>query len=53
VHAPGAGRDGDPEREWSETMSIIISRDKNLLYPPFAEQLRYFERRLGAAEHRD
>jgi len=30
-------------------MSIIISRDKNLLYPPFAEQLRYFESRLAAA----
>ncbi len=30
-------------------MSIITSRDKNLLYPPFAEQLRYFESRLAAA----
>jgi peptidoglycan LD-endopeptidase CwlK len=31
-------------------MSIIISRDKNLLYPHFAEQLRYFESRLAAAK---
>jgi peptidoglycan LD-endopeptidase CwlK len=31
-------------------MSIIISRDKNLLYPPFAEQLKYFESRLAAAK---
>jgi peptidoglycan LD-endopeptidase CwlK len=31
-------------------MSIIISRDKSLLYPPFAEQLRYFESRLAAAK---
>jgi peptidoglycan LD-endopeptidase CwlK len=31
-------------------MSIIISRDKSLLYPPFAEQLRDFESRLGAAK---
>jgi peptidoglycan LD-endopeptidase CwlK len=27
-------------------MNIIISRDKKLLYPPFAEQLRDFESRL-------
>jgi peptidoglycan LD-endopeptidase CwlK len=31
-------------------MSIIISRDKSLLYPPFAEQLRDFESRLVAAK---
>ena len=31
-------------------MSIIISRDKSLLYPPFAEQLRDFESRLAAAK---
>jgi peptidoglycan LD-endopeptidase CwlK len=31
-------------------MSVIISRDKSLLYPPFAEQLRYFESRLAAAK---
>jgi len=29
---------------------VIISRDKSLLFPPFAEQLRYFESRLGAAK---
>jgi peptidoglycan LD-endopeptidase CwlK len=29
---------------------MIISRDKSLLYPPFAEQLRYFESRLAAAK---
>ena len=29
---------------------MIISRDKNLLYPPFAEQLRDFESRLAAAK---
>jgi peptidoglycan LD-endopeptidase CwlK len=28
---------------------MIISRDKSLLYPPFADQLRYFESRLAAA----
>ena len=31
-------------------MSIIISRDKSLLFPPFAEQLRHFESRLAAAK---
>ncbi len=31
-------------------MAIIISRDKNLLYPPFAEQLRDFESRLSEAK---
>jgi peptidoglycan L-alanyl-D-glutamate endopeptidase CwlK len=30
-------------------MTIIISRDKNLLYPPFAGQLRDLESRLAAA----
>jgi hypothetical protein len=30
-------------------MGIIVSRDKSLLYPPFAEQLRDFESRLAAA----
>jgi peptidoglycan LD-endopeptidase CwlK len=29
---------------------MLISRDKSLLYPPFAEQLRYFESRLAAAK---
>jgi peptidoglycan LD-endopeptidase CwlK len=29
---------------------VIISRDKSLLYPPFADQLRYFESRLAAAK---
>ena len=29
---------------------MIISRDKNLLYPSFAEQLRYFESRLAGAK---
>ena len=29
---------------------MMISRDKSLLYPPFAEQLRYFESRLAAAK---
>ena len=29
---------------------MIISRDKSLLYPAFAEQLRYFESRLAAAK---
>ena len=33
-------------------MSIIISRDKNLLYPPFADLLRDFESRLIAAKLR-
>ena len=31
-------------------MSIIISRDKNLFYPPFAGQLRDFESRMAAAK---
>ena len=31
-------------------MGIIISRDKNLFYPPFAGQLRDFESRLAAAK---
>ena len=31
-------------------MTIIISRDKNLLYPPFAGQLRDFESRLATAK---
>ena len=31
-------------------MTIIISRDKNLLYPPLAGQLRDFESRLVAAK---
>jgi hypothetical protein len=30
-------------------MSITISKDKGLLYPPFANQLRDFESRLAAA----
>jgi peptidoglycan L-alanyl-D-glutamate endopeptidase CwlK len=29
---------------------MIISRDKSLLFPPFADQLRYFESRLAAAK---
>lgn len=29
---------------------MIILRDKSLLYPPFAEQLRYFESLLAAAK---
>ena len=29
---------------------MIVSRDKSLLYPPFAEQLRYFESRLAEAK---
>jgi peptidoglycan L-alanyl-D-glutamate endopeptidase CwlK len=29
---------------------MIISRDKSLLYPPFADQLRDFESRLAAAK---
>lgn len=29
---------------------MIISRDKSLLYPPFAEQLKSFESRLAAAK---
>jgi peptidoglycan LD-endopeptidase CwlK len=31
-------------------MSIIVSRDKSLLYPPFADKLQYFESRLAAAK---
>ena len=29
---------------------MIVSRDKSLLYPPFADQLRDFESRLAAAK---
>jgi len=29
---------------------MIVSRDKSLLYPPFADQLRHFESRLATAK---